>query len=71
MKDWQSVAHVKWECKYYIAFIPKYRKKRLYGRVRKRIGDIFQQLCPYKVIEILVGHAMPDHIHMCELSTKI
>ena len=65
MKDWQSMAHVKWECKYHSVFIPKYRKKRLYARVRKRIGGIFQELCRYKGIEILEGHAMPDHIHMC------
>jgi putative transposase len=65
MKDWQSMAHVKWECKYHIVFIPKYRKKKLYGQVRKRIGEIFQELCRYKDIEILEGHAMPDHVHMC------
>ena len=46
-------------------FIPKYRKKKLYGKVRKRIGEIFQKLCRYKNIDILEGHAMPDHVHMC------
>ena len=51
--------------KYHIVFMPTYRKKKLSGRVRKRIGDIFQELCQYKGIEILEGHAMPDHIHMC------
>jgi putative transposase len=65
MKDWQSMAHVKWECKYHIVFIPKYRKKVLYGRVRRRVGEIFRQLCRYRGIEILEGHAMPDHVHMC------
>ena len=65
MKDWQSMAHVKWECKYHIVFIPKYRKKKLYGDTRRRIGAIFQEVCRYKGIEILEGHAMPDHVHMC------
>ena len=65
MKYWQSMAHVKWECKYHIVFIPKYRKKKLYGDTRKRIGAIFQEVCRYKGIEILEGHAMPDHVHMC------
>jgi putative transposase len=65
MKDWQSMAHVKWECKYHIVFIPKYRKKKLYGRVRRRIGEIFQELCRYRSIDLLEGHAMPDHVHMC------
>ncbi len=53
MKDWQSMAHVKWECKYHIVFIPKYRKRKLYGQDRKRIGEIFQELCRYRGIEIL------------------
>jgi len=65
MKDWQSMAHVKWECKYHIVFIPKYRKKKIYGKTRRRISEIFQELCRYKGIEILEGHAMPDHVHMC------
>ena len=65
MKDWQSMAHVKWECKHHIVFISKYRKRKLYGKVRKRIGEIFQELCRYKRIEVLEGHAMPDHVHMC------
>ena len=65
MKDWQSMAHVKWECKYHIVFIPKYRKKVLYDKLRKRVGEIFQQLCKHKGLELLEGHAMPDHVHMC------
>ena len=65
MKDWQSMAHVKWECKYHIVITPKYRKKKLYGNVRKRIGSIFNELCRYKGIELLEGHSMPDHVHIC------
>jgi putative transposase len=48
-----------------LVFIPKYRKKKLYGRTRKRIGEILQELCRYKGIEILEGHARPDHVHVC------
>jgi putative transposase len=65
MKDWRSLAHTKWECKYHIVIVPKYRMKILYGNVRKRVGQILRELCRYKGIEILEGHAMPDHIHMC------
>ena len=65
MKDWQSMAHVKWECKYHVVFTPKYRKRMLYGKVRKRVGQIFHELCRYKGIELLEGHAMPDHVHIC------
>ena len=63
MKEWQSLAHVKWECKYHIVFVPKYRKKVLYGRTRKRIGPVLCPLCRQKGGEIMEGQAMPDHIH--------
>src|SRR5271157_774391 len=65
MKDWQSLAHTKWECKYHIVFVPKYRKKILYGKIRKRIGEIIRELCHQKEVVLLEGHSMPDHIHMC------
>jgi putative transposase len=65
MKDWQSLAHTTWDCKYHVVIVPKYRKKVFYGRTRKRIGAILRELCRYKGIEILEAHAMPDHIHMC------
>ena len=65
MKDWQSIAHTKWECKYHVVIVPKYRQKVLYGKMKKRVGEILRELCRYKGIELLEGHAMPDHIHMC------
>ena len=64
MKEWQSSAHVKWECKYHIVIVPKYRRKVLFGKTRKQIGKILRQLCRQKGVEILEGNAMPDHIHM-------
>lgn len=64
MKEWQSLAHVRWECKYHIVFVPKYRKKVLYGRTRQQMGQILRQLCRQKGVEIMEGHAMPDHIHL-------
>ncbi len=65
MKDWRNIAHTKWECKYHIVIVPKYRKKVLYGRKRKQVGDIIRELCRQKGVILLEGHAMPDHIHMC------
>ena len=65
MKDWRSLAHTKWECKYHIVFVPKYRKKALYGKTRRRIGEILRELCRHKDVTLLEGHTMPDHIHMC------
>ncbi len=65
MKDWKSLAHTKWECKYHVVFIPKYRHRVLFGKSRKRIGEILRELCGYKGLEVLEGKAMPDHIHIC------
>ena len=64
MRDWQSQTHVKWEGKYHVVFIPKYRKKKIYGALRKQLGHIFRQLCLQKGVELLEGHAMGDHVHM-------
>jgi len=64
MKDWQSQAHVRWECKYHVVIVPKYRKKALYGTLRKGVGRIIRDLCRQKAIEIVEAKARPDHIHM-------
>jgi putative transposase len=65
MHEWESLAHVRWECKYHVVIIPKYRKKVIYGRLKQQIGAILRELCRQRGIEILEGHLMPDHIHMC------
>ena len=65
MHDWQSLSHVRWDCKYHVVIIPKYRRKVFYGKLRKQIGAILRDLCRQRGIELLEGQAMPDHIHMC------
>jgi len=60
----ESQSHVKWTCKYHVIITPKYRKKILYGRLKKKIGEILRELAERKKIEIIEGHAMPDHIHI-------
>ncbi len=65
MKDIASLAHVRWECKYHVVFIPKYRRKVIYGKLRASIGGILRELCKQKGIELLEGHAMSDHVHLC------
>ena len=65
MKEWQTLSHVRWECKYHIVFITKYRHKTVYGKIREKIGAIIRDLCNQKGIELLEGYAMPDHIHIC------
>ena len=64
MKEWQSQAHVKWECKYHVVIVPKYRKKAIYGKLRQQIGEMLRQLCRQKEIELLEGHARVDHVHL-------
>lgn len=62
--DDSSLSHTRWNCKYHIVFIPKYRRKEIYGRLREDIGKIIRTLCEYKEVEIIESHAMNDHIHM-------
>jgi REP-associated tyrosine transposase len=64
IEDYHSLAHSKWDCKYHLVFIPKGRKKRLYGKIRPRLGQIFHALAEQKDCKILEGHLMPDHVHM-------
>ena len=62
--DENSLSHTRWNCKYHIVFIPKYRRKAIYGTIRQDIGQILRQLCLYKNVEIIEAHACIDHIHM-------
>jgi len=64
MDDKNSLSHTKWECKYHVVFIPKCRRKRLYGHLRQHLGDVFRRLARQKECEIEEGHLMPDHVHM-------
>ena len=64
MEDYQSLSHTRWQCKYHVIFIPKYRRKALYGAVRRAIGEVFHRLAEQKDCRIEEGHIMPDHVHM-------
>ena len=65
MRDYKSLAHTKWDCKYHVVLIPKYRKKVIYGELRKNLGEIFHELASHRECTIEEGHLMGDHIHMC------
>lgn len=60
----KSTAHSKYRCQYHIVFTPKYRRKDLYGQLKKDIGEILRKLCEQKGVEIIEAEACPDHIHM-------
>jgi len=62
--SYESLAHSKWDCKYHIVFIPKCRKRTLYGKIRKFLGPVFHELASQRGSKILEGHMLPDHVHM-------
>ena len=61
----QSLAHSRWECKYHVVFVPKRRRRQLYGQSRRQLGAIFPALARQKECQIIEGHVMPDQVHMC------
>jgi REP-associated tyrosine transposase len=65
MHEWENLAHVRWECKYHVVIVPKYRRKVFYGQLRRQVGMILRELCRQKGIELVEGKAKPDHVHMC------
>ena len=65
MRDYQSLAHTKWDCKYHVVFIPKRRKKAIFGAIRKHLGELLHELARQRECRIVEGHLMPDHVHMC------
>lgn len=64
MRPVESLSHTRWECKYHIVFIPKYRRKALFGQIRRDLGGIFRRLADQKESRIEEGHVMADHVHM-------
>jgi putative transposase len=65
MKEYQSLSHARWDCKYHVVFIPKRRKSRIFGVLRKHPGEIFHDLASQKESKIVEGHLMSDHVHIC------
>jgi putative transposase len=64
MDDAESLSHTKWECKYHVVFIPKCRRKVLYGELRRHLGEVLKKLAEQKECRVEEGHLMPDHVHM-------
>ena len=63
-KEIKHTAHSSYRCEYHIVFGPKYRRKEIYGKLRKDIGEILRKLCEEKGVEIIEAKACPEHIHM-------
>jgi putative transposase len=64
ISSYESLSHSKWDCKYHVVFIPKGRKKVLYGNVRKFLGPVFRELALQRECKIIEGHMVQDHVHM-------
>jgi putative transposase len=64
MDEYESLSHTKWERKYHVVFIPKCRRKTLFGQIRQHLGEVFHKLAAQKESRIEEGHLQPDHVHM-------
>ena len=62
---YQSLAHSKWDCKYHVVFVPKRRRKAIFGNIRRQLGPVFHALAKQKECQLVEGHLMADHLHMC------
>jgi putative transposase len=63
--NYQSLAHSRWECKYHVVFVPKRRRRQLYGQIRRQLGALCHARARQKECQIIEGHVMPDHVHRC------
>jgi putative transposase len=64
-ETYQSLSHSRWDCTYHVVFIPKCRRKILYGEIRRHLGVIFHELARQKECQVIEGHLVHDHVHMC------
>jgi len=65
MREWRSQAHVKWYCRYHVVMVPKYRRKSMFAVIRRDVGEILKELCRRFEVDLVEGHVLPDHVHMC------
>src|SRR5262245_19935330 len=64
MQSYETLKHTTWECKYHVVWIPKYRRKMMYGKIRRELGTVLRELVKQKEGEVIEGHLMADHVHM-------
>ena len=64
MTHYRSLSHTKWTCQYHVVFIPKYRKKVIYGELRRDLGEVLRRLAQQRESEVEEGHLMVDHVHI-------
>ena len=64
MREWQSQSPVRWYCRYHVVWVPKYRKRAIFGEMRRGVGRIVRELCQRHGAELVEGHALSDHVHV-------
>ena len=64
LKEYQRLSHTSWDCKYHIVTIPKRRRKRIFGELRRHLEEVFHELAGHKESKVVEGHMMPEHVHM-------
>ena len=64
-ETYQSLSHSRWDCKCHVVFVPKRRRKALFGSIRQKLGGVFHELARQKECRIVQGHLLADHVHMC------
>ena len=69
--DNRSLSHTRWKCQYHIVFIPKYRKRILYGRLREDVKEIISTLCKYRKVDMIAGAVCKDHVHLSVAITSL
>jgi putative transposase len=65
LRQWKNQSQTRWYCRYHVVIVPKYRRKALYGIARREIGLLIREVCNRYGIDVVEGHVMKDHIHMC------
>ena len=65
MHEWESLSPVRWDCKYHVVLVPKYRKRVQYEKVKRDVGEILKDLDRQESIDVIEGLLMPDHVHIC------
>ena len=64
MREWQSQTHVRWYCRYHVVWVLKYRKRAIFGEIRRGVGRIVRELCQRQGVELVEGHALSDHVNV-------
>lgn len=64
MEDYRAGSHSRYDIKYHVVWVTKYRKRVLTGPAGQRLRELIIEVCKRNEVEILKGHVSSDHVHM-------